>query len=1290
MTLNIDTLKLDVHYDPKGKAPSAQKIQKIEAQLQAFMKESLASITFDVEEQGDEEETGSLRTIRIPDINLELPDINSSEFLISPHTYFLKHILPFFKQAFYKALLTAIDKSSTVTSEVDRNVESQQLWQIIDQVLNLGSGTDSCALNKNAVIKQAEMTFPKLIAFLKESPYSREIFKRRLLSPRVFSRLSGWLTENRKVEELLSSAFPDIDHGSFLKLLGSGIGSTKDRRLKIKDYLDLCVFAKSPESAKSKRLIEAAVKLMSIEIGELSIPLAMRERLKDVLLWEQTSEWIRNLENWLNLVLYQGLKHSDINSLERLIASAHGAEVTLLDQTERGIQNTTSDNSIKKHRSDQNDHIQAYSFNKTIKSYRNILKEIELLTVFKGSVTELWGLISNIYQSLTVESSEIGKDLELQIKSVLFQLSSMQPAMIGLDRKTQNNLINLAIKIVEEIKSLKTDEGGNKLSTEFKIEDSKGLESVLAKLEESFKVLVASPWLPLSIKKKWHSALISRIRKGEMNADIFRSLKKDLMAWSSYLANDITASGNRELELSTKESVELINTEIEKRKLERIEIEDSDSYVLRKLVKLLSQYTTVLPSSIKFEKPVNSLESSEYSPGNLFPVNGDQFIAILAIVSQLHIPVFAKSQLNQFILQPSTETALQLKNSLVSSFENAEISGDTLEALDTADRKLPKEDSIRSSSIGIYSAEKFIISKLDSVLTEFLTGLGLKGESTNGNMGIKHDYDFSTLKILGQKVVNRLQLYTIVNQLLAFIQKMSVDASKQNNIFTETISSLAALKKDLQKLDRELIHEESTWWVPLLTSQTAQTLAKSLSNQSDLKAKLTVYPMTALRHESSNTESFSETVNTQTGQDHREDTEKEILDSIEEVLRRQSQKIKMFVLDSVPSDKNPMSSVMLINSIFEACKKIQALKLGQWSEPNADKGFQELKAFKEALNTWAGTASSSLNIHFLKDSKLKFALGKQLTEAISFIKGVCFVPEWLPKHLSDLESKINEIMAMEAVWRKAQENLPKPLIQQATNQIASKPTANHNLIHQLIWGSDLEEAKELLRRQVDSQALQKSKGLVADYQKSVQRHIESVPVKTLIHRVENDIESLVKEQSDAHAGLIGYDAGLVLIWPYLTEFFKRHQLLKEDPDTAEWTFNDENAQLKAHGLLTYILDAKSNENSWPLTNVLLGLEPETFVEDDIPLTNDECKSANDLLRAVIANWPALKDMSINNFRELFLLREGEVQQTDGGYKVSIEKKTIDILLTKLPWGLGYISLPWLGKQLIEVDWPYGY
>lgn len=1275
MTLNIDTLKLDVHYDPKGKAPSAQKIQKIEAQLQAFMKESLASITFDVEEQGDEEETGSLRTIRIPDINLELPDINSSEFLISPHTYFLKHILPFFKQAFYKALLTAIDKSSTVTSEVDRNAESQQLWQIIDQVLNLGSGTDSYALNKNAVIKQAEMTFPKLIAFLKESPYSREIFKRRLLSPRVFSRLSGWLTENRKVEELLSSAFPDIDHGSFLKLLGSGIGSTKDRRLKIKDYLNLCVFAKSPESAKSKRLIEAAVKLMSIEIGEQSIPLAMRERLKDVLLWEQTSEWIRNLENWLNLVLYQGLKHSDINSLERLIASAHGAEVTLLDQTERGIQNTASGNSIQKHRSDQNDHIQAYSFNKTIKSYRNILKEIELLTVFKGSVIELWDLISNIYQSLTVENGEIGKDLELQIKSVLSQLSSMQPAMIGLDRKTKNNLINLANKTVEEIKSLKNDESENKLSTESKIEDSKGLESVLAKLEESFNVLVASPWLPLSIKKKWHSALISRIRKGEINADIFRSLKKDLMSWSSYLANDITASGNRELEVSTKE---------------RREIADSDSYVLRKLVELLSQYTTVIPSSSKFEKPATSLESSEYSLGNLYPVNGDQFIAILAIVSQVHIPVFAKSQLNQFILQPSSETALRLKNTLVSSIENAGTSGNTLEALDVPDRKAVKEDSIRSSNIGIYSAEKFIISKLDSVLNEFLTGLGLKGEGTNGNMEIKHDYDFSTLKILGQKVVNRLQLYTIINQLLAFIQKMSVDAPKPNNIFTETISSLTALKKDLQKLDRELIHEESTWWVPLLTSQTAQTLAKSLSNQSNLKAKSTVYPITALRHESSNTEPFSESVSTQTGQNHRENTDKEILDSIEDVLRSQSQQIKMFVLDSVPSDKNPMSSVMLINSIFEACKKIQALKLGQWSEPNADKGFQGLKGFKEALNTWAGTASSSLNIHFLKDSKLKFALGKQLTEAISFIKGVCFVPEWLPKHLSDLESKINEIMAMEAVWRKAQENLPKPLIQQATNQIASKPTENHHLIHQLIWGSDLEEAKELLRRQVDSPALQKSKGLVADYQKSVQRHIDSVPVKTLIHRVENDIESLVKEQSDAHAGLIGYDAGLVLIWPYLTEFFKRHQLLKEDPDTAEWTFNDENAQLKAHGLLTYMLDAKSNENSWPLTNVLLGLEPETFVEDDIPLTNDECKSANDLLRAVIANWPALKDMSINNFRELFLLREGEVQQTDGGYKVSIEKKTIDILLTKLPWGLGYISLPWLGKQLIEVDWPYGY
>ena len=74
-----------------------------------------------------------------------------------------------------------------------------------------------------------------------------------------------------------------------------------------------------------------------------------------------------------------------------------------------------------------------------------------------------------------------------------------------------------------------------------------------------------------------------------------------------------------------------------------------------------------------------------------------------------------------------------------------------------------------------------------------------------------------------------------------------------------------------------------------------------------------------------------------------------------------------------------------------------------------------------------------------------------------------------------------------------------------------------------------------------------------------------------------------------------------------------------------------------------------------------------------------------MLQAVIDNWTIMKGNSPDALREGFFQREGKLSKKGNGWNLQVEKKTIDILLNKLPWGLGLVRLPWL-EELIFVEW----
>ena len=99
------------------------------------------------------------------------------------------------------------------------------------------------------------------------------------------------------------------------------------------------------------------------------------------------------------------------------------------------------------------------------------------------------------------------------------------------------------------------------------------------------------------------------------------------------------------------------------------------------------------------------------------------------------------------------------------------------------------------------------------------------------------------------------------------------------------------------------------------------------------------------------------------------------------------------------------------------------------------------------------------------------------------------------------------------------------------------------------------------------------------------------------------------------------------------------------------------------------------------------MEVDLPVIPGIEITAKEDEECENLLRNLVAQWEAPKSASPEAIRSTFLQREGLVckEGWSGGWKVTVERNSFDVLLDKLPWGLSMIKFPW-NRFLIHVEW----
>jgi hypothetical protein len=170
----------------------------------------------------------------------------------------------------------------------------------------------------------------------------------------------------------------------------------------------------------------------------------------------------------------------------------------------------------------------------------------------------------------------------------------------------------------------------------------------------------------------------------------------------------------------------------------------------------------------------------------------------------------------------------------------------------------------------------------------------------------------------------------------------------------------------------------------------------------------------------------------------------------------------------------------------------------------------------------------------------------------------------------------------------------------------------------------------------------------------------------------------------ASAGQDGFhclNAGVILLHPFLLRFFGKFVLGDGE------LFKDEWHRHKAVGLLHHLAtgEKQAPEYQLVLPKLLCGMPLNAPLDHAIVISDEERVESENLLQAAIEHWGALGSSSPTALREGFLQRIGKLEKRQSGWHLHVEHKALDVLLDRLPWGIGIVKLPWM-NEMLRVEW----
>jgi hypothetical protein len=171
-----------------------------------------------------------------------------------------------------------------------------------------------------------------------------------------------------------------------------------------------------------------------------------------------------------------------------------------------------------------------------------------------------------------------------------------------------------------------------------------------------------------------------------------------------------------------------------------------------------------------------------------------------------------------------------------------------------------------------------------------------------------------------------------------------------------------------------------------------------------------------------------------------------------------------------------------------------------------------------------------------------------------------------------------------------------------------------------------------------------------------------------------------RPRSDLDEGVYINCAGIVLLHPFLPRLFEAVGIAR-DSELLE----PERALSLLHFLATG--QRVAPEYDLVLAKMLCNIPLQIPVASRIDLTAAEEEEVAALLAAVIQHWDALGETSADALRNTFLMRAGKLSRRGGDDVLQVEALSFDILLDRLPWGIGMIQLPWM-ERMLRVEWRF--
>lgn len=168
---------------------------------------------------------------------------------------------------------------------------------------------------------------------------------------------------------------------------------------------------------------------------------------------------------------------------------------------------------------------------------------------------------------------------------------------------------------------------------------------------------------------------------------------------------------------------------------------------------------------------------------------------------------------------------------------------------------------------------------------------------------------------------------------------------------------------------------------------------------------------------------------------------------------------------------------------------------------------------------------------------------------------------------------------------------------------------------------------------------------------------------------------------DDDVGALISDAGLVLVWPFLTTFFKQLDLVRGND------FVTDAARERSVLLLRHFAtgDLAMPEHALVLEKILCGWPLDEPVDGSLEPSDRELVETEELFDSILTTWKPLAGTSLDGFRSTFLLREGVLARQELGWHLTVSRTAFDVLLDQLPWGIGFVMLPWMQEPL-AVQW----